>query len=67
MRVHQRIFSRADLTAQTGIFDEVELAKKAALATSHEANFEVRDFRYILNGDELKIVVYSAVRPGRMG
>lgn len=67
MKIHQKIFSRADLTAKTGLFNESELTKKAALLTSHECGFEVRDFRYTLDGDKLKIVVYSSPRPARMG
>jgi hypothetical protein len=67
MKLHQKTFSRAELTVETGIFNEAELAKKAALLTSHECGFEVRDFRYTLKGDVLQIVVYSSPRPARLG
>ncbi len=59
-------FSRADLTAKTGIFDEVKLAKHAAGIIAGQVSFEVKDSRFTLKGDELKVVVYSAIHPPRV-
>ena len=65
MKVYSKTFDRADLTAETGVFNIQELAKVAAAIANKEAPFEAKDFRYTFNGAELRVVLYSSIRPAR--
>lgn len=65
MQVFSKKFDCAGLVAETGVFNESDLATIAAKIADRDAPFETKDFKYTLKGEVLEVVLYSSVRPAR--